>query len=300
MHVPIYILIPTCSRPDLLQRTLESLAACRIPTGLRQTIVIENGKQNGAAEVVRSSSQRIKASYTFTPVGNKSHALNLALQSIEDGLILFFDDDIRLEPGTLEEYAKAATRLGSNHFFGGPFGVDYEQEPPTWLLEYLPKSAKGWQISDDDQKSSAPITFCGCNWAVFADDLKRVGPFNTDMGPSCAAVGQETEMQVRLRAHGMTPNYIAEAKVWHYVPADRCSIEWAINRAYRTAAGVEMANPQKRCSRLRCLWKNISWRISPQWIFRRIDSQFATDEEARFRAAYKVARRKAMLDMMKT
>jgi len=298
MDKPLHIVIPTHGRPDLLKRTLDSLAQCQIPAGLSQTIVIENGGQFGAEEVLKACSRRLKAVYRFTPQGNKSHALNLALENIGQGLVIFFDDDIRLDPNTLDAYANAAAEAGPNRFFGGPFGVDYEQEPPPWLLGFLPKSAKGWQVEETQRKSNTPLTFCGCNWAVFAQDLHKMGGFNPEMGPTCLAVGEETEMQIRLRAAGILPQYLEKAKVWHYVPADRCSPQWAIDRVYHTAAG--MTKRKKSRSKLKLLWKEFSWRYNPKWAFRRAIVRFATDEQVRFRAAYKIARRRAVLDMMRT
>ena len=44
-------------------------------------------------------------------------------------------------------------------------------------------------------------------------------------------------MQRRLLAAGLTGIYVPEARVWHYIPADRCSPDWAIERNYRH--GVE-------------------------------------------------------------
>jgi len=300
MNYPLHIAIPTHGRPDLLQRTLDSLAACEIPESLTQTLVIENGGQNGAEAVVASAATQLKAAYRFVPEGNKSHALNVGLAGIEDGLILFFDDDIRLDPIVLTAYAKAAAELGEGHYFGGPFEVDYETEPPLWLKNYLPPSATGWQAPTDDYTISLSTNFYGFNWAMFARDLIETGPFNLNRGPSCTATGQETDMQIRLRERGIVPRYVSSAKVWHYVPADRCSIQWAIDRVYRTTAGLEMANPRKRQSQLRYFLKSVSWQLGPKWILRRIRSHFATEEQARFRAAYKIAKRKAVLDMMRT
>lgn len=299
MNHPLHIAIPTHGRPDLLQRTLDSLAACWIPKSLVQTIVIENGGQNGAEAVVAAASPRLKATYRFVPEGNKSHALNVGLEGIEDGLILFFDDDIRLDPHTLEAYVIAGDRFGEGHYFGGPFEVDYEVEPPQWLKQYLPPSATGWKAPSEDFNISLTTNFYGFNWAMFTRDLIQTGPFNLERGPSCIATGQETDMQIRLRERGIAPRYVSAAKVWHYVPQDRCSIEWAINRAYRVSMGLEMAKQRTNAARVRSVWKSIDWRINPKWTIRRAISRFASDEQARFQAAYKIARRQAVIDLLR-
>lgn len=300
MNYPIHIVIPTHGRPDLLKRTLDSLAECRIPDSLVRTVVIENGGTPNAEQVVVGAAAKLKASYRFTPQGNKSAALNLVLPDIEDGLVVFFDDDIRLAPHVLEAYVSAASRFGEGHFFGGPFGVDYEQEPPQWLKRYLTPCALGWEPEPDNWvRKKGTTDFVGFNWAVFASDLAQAGPFNPDVGPSCVATGQESDMQIRLRAKGIKPQYVEAAKVWHYVPASRCSPEWTIARAYRSGAGSAMVERKQRSAQLKFIWKSLTWNLSPLWVLRRAISRYATNEQTRFKAAHRVARRRAMLDVMK-
>ena len=43
---------------------------------------------------------------------NKSYALNEALETIADGLVVFFDDDVQVEAQVLVAYAEAAERYG--------------------------------------------------------------------------------------------------------------------------------------------------------------------------------------------
>lgn len=296
MDQPLHIVIPTHGRPNLLKRTLDSLAECAIPETLVQTIVIENGGRNGAKQVVAEASPNIRARYRFTPKGNKSHALNLALEDINDGLVIFFDDDIRIAPNLLEAYRSEAGEFGEGHYFGGPFDADYEKAPPEWLKEYLPPSAVGWQLSADESSTPTSVSFYGCNWAAFASDLENIGGFDVELGPSCVATGEETDMQIRLKAGGAIPRYVAAAKVWHYVPADRCSVEWAIARAYQAAAGSAMLKRKRNLSRLKYLWKAVSWKFSPWWALHRSMSKNARDERTRFRAAYMVARHCGKVD----
>ena len=138
--------IATNGRPDLLRRTLESLAACMKPTLYRGTIIVENGVKAGAEEVVGSCHPGLNARYLYDNRGNKCHALNTALEQVEEGLIFFTDDDVRIHPNTLCVYAEEAAGVEAGQFYGGPTGVDYEREPAEWLRPYLPASARGLQL----------------------------------------------------------------------------------------------------------------------------------------------------------
>ena len=155
------------------------------------------------------------------------------MAQIDEGLVVFLDDDVRVVPDLLEVYAAAARRAGPGQFFGGPVAPDYEEAPPDWLIEFLPLSARGWRPDDPSQAITRPF-FLGFNWAAFAGDLRRVGGFSERFGPgSDAGVGDETDMQRRLVTAGLKAVYVPQALVYHWVPRDRCSPEWALERAYR-------------------------------------------------------------------
>lgn len=240
MAAALSVLLPTHGRPKLLRRTLESLATCRLPEGYREAVVVENGSRDGAEAVVEeigAAHPELRLRYMHVEWGNKSHALNEALEIIGDGLIVFFDDDVRLSPGVLEAYSESASGADGSLYFGGPFGVDYEACPAHWLTPFLPLSARGADSENREWANSG--WFLGFNWAAFKQDLLLVGRFNTDHGPGApsGATGQESDMQRRLKEHGVSPILVPDALVWHYVPTRRCTPRWVLGRKYR--AGLE-------------------------------------------------------------
>ncbi len=249
MAKDLFVVIPTAGagRPVLLRRTLDSLATCHLPVIYRETLVVENGPQTGAEAVVQACPAHLRARYIHVAQPNKSHALNMVLQRFGEGLIFFTDDDVRLHPYTLCAYAEAAKDTETGKFYGGPTGVDYEREPPQWLLQYLPSSARGWQLTSGVELTPQAGFFLGFNWAAFARDLREAGGFDVRRGPGATtgSVGQEAEMQRRLLKKGFQGIYVPEAMVWHYIPSERCSPDWAIHRGYRQgiARGMEFTDP---------------------------------------------------------
>lgn len=227
------ILIATAgARPDLLRRTLESLAACDAPRNLQRTVIIENGPTPRCAKIVET----FGATYLHEPVGNKSAALNIAMRDITDGLVFFSDDDVTLAPRTLTGYERAAAEQGDGYYFGGPVEPDYLGEPPPpWLVRFLPASARGWRAPRGGVIDGVS-PFLGFNWAAWARDIHAAGGFDPSRGPGAAsgATGQESDMQRRLTARGLKPFYVPEALVHHAVPPQRCSPRWMLRRAYRT------------------------------------------------------------------
>lgn len=239
---PLIVLIPTHNRLSLLERTVDSVMACTPPKDrLVRIVIIENGGEFGVEQLLANKATWIKPEYYFFSKPNKSDALNSFLATIEDALVIFFDDDIRADPEILVHYSNAARGVRYGKFYGGGMLIDYEEPPPSWLLDHLPASATGWHPDADSYSGVAgKLAFMGCNWAAFSSDLKSVGGFNPQFGPggTSGGTGQERAMQVALQQKGIVAEYVRDAVVWHYVPKSRCSVQWSLQRSYRNAITV--------------------------------------------------------------
>lgn len=260
------VCLATHNRPALLKRTLESLAMCERPGIYQGLIVVNAGRPSKAAEnIVGVFQERLNARYCQRDAPSKSAALNFAIEKVE-GLVFFTDDDVRYSPAVLNAYANASRQDGEGVFYGGPQRVDCEHPPPQWLRAFLPASATGWDPQDLTEDRT---WFMGNNWAAFAGDIKKYGGFNPRLGPgsplNCA--GDETEMQSRLRLGACRPRYVAQAEVWHFVPAERCSPGWALERAYQNGVTVGLLNDYSCQSKL---WGYPRWMIR-DWIQRSAD-----------------------------
>lgn len=229
------VLIATSGRSQLLARTLQSLSQCIRAKSFKGAIVIENGQPGFAEEICKADYHGMSVKYIWSPIPGKNAALNLALNRLpNDRLAIFSDDDIRFGPRYLLAYEQAAINRPKGLFFGGPFGVEYEEAPQDWLLSYLPLSAKGWNPAGSSFNPQR-TWFIGFNWAASVQDIKSVGLLNSDIGPGSGSnsTGDEVAMQKKLYRYGFHSCFIPEAMVWHYVPACRCSPQWALQRAYR-------------------------------------------------------------------
>jgi glycosyltransferase involved in cell wall biosynthesis len=237
-------IIATHGRPELLERTLQSLSEAELPAGFEHVWVVENGSDAGARKICSEWADRLPLRYENIDRSGKSRALQYAMEKLKDGLAVFFDDDVRIHPSTLKGYAQAAERHGEECVFGGPVRIDYEVDPPQWLMNYLPRSARGWEYTPANTNPLSKEGFLGFNYAVFVQQILEAGGFNCSIGPGALQagtegnpVGQETELQQRLFARGLEAIYVPEAIVWHWVPQKRCSPQWAIERAYRHGWG---------------------------------------------------------------
>lgn len=288
----MFVLIPTLERPALLRRTLDSLAACRLPEGYRGAIVIENGPRCGVEDVVAAAAPSLAVRYLHEPRPNKAIALNRGLAACPDAFVVFLDDDILLESGSLEAYAAARRRHPGRHFFGGPCIAEWEREPEEWLKPLLPASARGWSIEDPGRPLSE-VMFLGLNWAADAADVIAGGGFDPERGPGTRSMGQESDMMQRMVNRGWTGIYVPDAVATHHVPPDRCSPEWVVARANRLGAALAHG------SRLtgRSVWlRAAAYAIcSPLLAARGMLARSRRDEPAMTRAAFIANRRRGFI-----
>lgn len=260
-----HIVIPTYCRPQLLARTLESIAQADRPHSLQQVVVVENAVRGGAEAVCEQFAERLPVRYFFNQPSGRSRALQYAMERIEPGLAIMFDDDIRVAPRCLTAYESAACAQGPGTYFGGAAGIDYEQTPDTWMYEYLASSQKGYNTLAETPRQKGALRFLGFNLACFTEDFFAVGGMNPHLGSGALEpgrgrnpVGSEWDLQQRFQAVGVKPEFLPEARVWHYVPASDCSMAWLLNRRFRV--GVE-----KSLKRHNCVQRLITLILSTPW-----------------------------------
>lgn len=285
------VMIAAAGRPDLLKRTLESIAACEKPRSYQGTLVIENGPRCGVEPIVRSFGAQHGFRYLYSEAPNKSVALNLGLLQFREGLIVFSDDDVRVRHDWLTAYAAAAAQ-GGGRFFGGPVHVDAEWGlPPEWMRRYYPASlVVPWERPHDGAPTHLPgQTFMGPNWAAFAEEVARIGGFDPELGPRIdQSVGEETEVQRRLALEGALATYVPDALVWHYLHRDYLDPQWLLRRTHRHALAWGIAKTRGGQP-----WRGHVAHAVLKWVNVYSKSAFFRlfgGESGRFRAAYLTTR----------
>lgn len=238
-NVLLSVIIPTASRPELCLATLKSIFAANSQKELVQKIIIiENGIKT-SLEIDLKLINDSRIIYKFQNNGNKSAALNTAIDLIKNNdFIVFLDDDIEVAPKIFEAYSMAAKSYPRDSYFGGPTQAIFETEPSRVFFQHLPASAIGF---------SCPLQFgevldkylLGFNWAAFKDDILKAGGFNELYGPGAwtRATGQETQMQVELNKLGIVGRYVPDGLVFHHVPPEVFRWSWIVKRRYRS--GIE-------------------------------------------------------------
>ena len=233
--LPVYILIPTHNRLDSLKRTLQSIVNLNLPDNFRYVFVLENGKPKVAGENLKEISEYSFIRYQHLEKGNKSSALNYAINSLiseENAILIFLDDDVRVLKNLVEVYLHAIGDTTEGKYYGGPTYVDFEGKSPAeeWF-RHFPNSHTGWI---PNKEKGTPKYFLGFNWVAFKKDIVKAGGFEESIGPGTQfALGDESRTQSWLLDIGAKPEFIDDATVWHFVTEEQTTPEWLLDKCIK-------------------------------------------------------------------
>lgn len=225
----VAVIIATYNRAPLLGETLDTLARSRTSPRLRwDVIVVDNNSTDDTRAVVTSRMARypVPLTYLFEPRQGRSAALNTGIAATAAPLLLFTDDDVRVDPGWVEAGVQALA-AGAD-YVGGPVSPIWETPPPAWLD--LTRSDLWGTVAILDY-GREPFVFedrrlvpLGANMGARRSLFDRVGGFRVDLGRTSARkpLGQEVpELLARARARGLRGHYVPAMHLQHHIPAGR-------------------------------------------------------------------------------
>jgi glycosyltransferase involved in cell wall biosynthesis len=233
----ISVIICTWNNSKRLAFTLDSLSKCHVPSGVKwELVLVDNNCTEGIGVVVEQFKEVLPLVYLKELEQGKSRALNTGLKFASGRWIIFTDDDVILDSDWINTYWEAFQTHLDGYFFGGLIESEFEgQRPDDQLLEYAPCSVKGLSYGIERRKLALGEIFLGANWGAKKSDLIKAGMFNVSLGLNakgydCVQVGEETELMSLLRKEALEGLYLPNAKIKHWVPVNKCTLEHITSR----------------------------------------------------------------------
>ena len=227
----ISVILCTWNNADRLRITLDAVAQCRIPEGLRWELVLVNNNSTDHTEAVADGFEgRLPLTRVFEPTPGLSHARNAGLRAASGTFVLFTDDDVRPFPAWIEAYWRSFQAHGDRYYLGGPIESEFEGEaPPAYLLRHCPFSIKGLDWGGEERPAALRERFVSANWGCRRDFAVHAGGFDARLGISAAAtnaigVGEESDLMRRLQEEGIMPWYVPDARLYHFVPEGKVDV----------------------------------------------------------------------------
>jgi len=223
--VDISVVLCTWNNGPRLVLTLEALARCTIPAGLRWELVLVNsGATEDTAMAAQQAAGALPLVYRAADRTGLSHAKNIGVRAARGSLVLFMDDDITPSPDWILAYWQSWRTRGAGHYFGGPIQSEYEdQHLDGAVLQVAAHSITGVDWGATPRRLGEDERFYPANWACPLAALHEVGGFDVQLGLDASLgrrrVGETFDVMDRLTAAEMIPWYVPEARVGHFVPA---------------------------------------------------------------------------------
>jgi GT2 family glycosyltransferase len=170
-----------------------------------------------------------------------AHARNRAVAEFCGDLLLFTDDDVRLEAGWLAAYLNASRRFPEADYFGGRILPDWAVKP-RWIRNEPLSLIDGALVWFDHGAETRPFGTTeprpfGASFAVKRRLFDQIGLFRGDLGPKGTRreLGDESEFVTRARKAGAQGVYVGEALCFH--PYDPRRFTLAALYRYGIASG---------------------------------------------------------------
>jgi len=262
------MLIPTHNRREILARTLESLAAVRIPAGVNVDLtVVANGCTDGTEKMVaeHAPSLPFPARCVVEPELGVAHARNRCVKEGTGQIFAFLDDDIWADPAWLEGLLEVFESQPAD-FVMGRVTLWWEAvQPPEWLNEeieaHLSAKDHGAEVKELRRGGDA----ISANLAFTREAAARIGPFKTGLGRKGGKGllgGEETDWVARGLAEGLRMFYAPKAWVKHWVPAHRIELPYLDGVAFGHGYGhVIMKESFSKGEVLSLWWRGLFLRL---------------------------------------
>lgn len=186
----VSVVVSTRERPDLLKKTLATIAEAAALVPGTEMIVVEQGERS--AEAI-CKDLGLEATVISDDGFGVSRSRNKGMRAARNDVILFTDDDCEVPPGWVRAHADALSDSDAVASCGPVQGVRYDERyDPVALPARHDTSSPPWVVGH------------ASNIAVRRATLAAAGGFDERIGPGSGgpAAGEDADLIVRLLRNG--------------------------------------------------------------------------------------------------
>ncbi|HOI95224.1 MAG TPA: glycosyltransferase [Syntrophobacter fumaroxidans] len=223
------IVIPTYNRAGLLDRTLFSVSRLRVPTGAEvELVVVNNYSTDNTSAVVGRHAEvfPFPVREVVETQQGVSHGRNRGIVEGRHEMLVYLDDDVKVNPEWLAGCREAAESNGADYVVG-PVFPDYVDGRPAHVTPRIERWVDSWY----SRQGNVPFRFVaagdsflpGCNFAVRKAAAEEIGGFRPGLGRWRREMlaGEDTEFGYRLVESGKQGWYEPRCSIRHAVTLDK-------------------------------------------------------------------------------
>jgi glycosyltransferase involved in cell wall biosynthesis len=221
----VTVLFATRNGAHTLPRMLGTLGVLASPSDGWKVVAVDNGSTDDSLNILEQHVREIPMTVLNEPRRGKNIALNTGLALVKGDIIALTDDDIILPRDWLVSIENVAAARAGYDIFGGAIYPVWEEAPPAWVFQCVPKYFLGWtDFSEGPVKAHA---IWGGNMAV------RAAVFREHKFAEGMEMGSETEFTMRTEGSGHRCWHFHASPVGHIIRPYQLKPQWHAERAYK-------------------------------------------------------------------
>jgi GT2 family glycosyltransferase len=205
MRADFSIIVPTYNRPAELTACLDALAALDFPRDRFEVIVVDDGSEPPAAQVVGRFAHSLAVTSIRQSRSGPAGARNAGAGVASGTYLAFTDDDCRPAPGWLSAFSSVLNSQPMAMTGGGTLNALVESACST--ASHLVQDLVYTHYNADPLHARF---FASNNIAMSACEFRAIGGFD-----GCFRTSEDRDLCDRWRASGRAMIYVPQAMVFH-------------------------------------------------------------------------------------
>ncbi|MCP4419414.1 MAG: glycosyltransferase [Chloroflexi bacterium] len=202
------VVVPTRNRPEMLAACLQSFCQLEFPDDDWELIVVNDGGEESFTAVSPQHHQTLPLKLLEISPSGPAVARNRGANAAKFEHLAFTDDDCRVMPDWLQQFARGFAQTGCDGLGGGtdnPQPDNVAMRASQFLIEFM------YGFMQDEANNN--LMLVSNNVAYQKDVFTAVHGFNESFP---LAAGEDMELGFRVVANGYRQQYWPAAQVAHY------------------------------------------------------------------------------------
>ena len=259
------LIIPTHNRSERLIAALESVIRQDLPAADWECVVVSNNSTDDTVARFGDFAARypgLNLRLVTEDGPGVSYARNRGIAETSAPLLVFIDDDERINPGFLRAYADFFDAHPDAVVAGGRIIAEYVTGRPAWLSKYTEMPiANPMDFGDAVRPCPAGRVPGGGNMAFRRSAALRYGGFDPSLGRVGRMLigGEENDFFERLMRGGETCWYVPGAVMWHIIPPEKLTESYFRRLCYNVGVSQRLRAGMYRRYPKTLLFESLKW-----------------------------------------
>ena len=263
--IRLSLIIPTHNRSERLIAALESVIRQDLPAADWECVVVSNNSTDDTVARFGDFAARypgLNLRLVTEDGPGVSYARNRGIAETSAPLLVFIDDDERINPGFLRAYADFFDAHPDAVVAGGRIIAEYVTGRPAWLSKYTEMPiANPMEFGDAVRPFPAGRVPGGGNMAFRRSAALRYGGFDPSLGRVGRMLigGEENDFFERLMRGGETCWYVPGAVMWHIIPPEKLTESYFRRLCYNVGVNQRLRAGMYRRYPKTLLFESLKW-----------------------------------------